>query len=591
MKLSLRRISLRKLITIALFVLLVAIVAIFTVSSLVSLRFVQTRIYENTEDTVAVYQKQADEDLGRVDRYLYTVMSSNSSFIRLSYVKETERDYYRQVSVLGTEFSNAVFSYKAEAFYDYIPDSDTFILGASGNTTFSQYKEAVLNEIAQKDNNADWRAVKVNDDWYLMRILQSGKQYLGSFVKISDLIADNPDKEADKDRNYYCLVDASLQVLHAGTKELFLAKEGFSEPYSVEEIEGNRCLVVHKKLEKGDFYLTSITPYSSISQVTGALKTSLIVMVVFIFLIWMLLVVVVEKSILEPVTTITDALSEVAAGNLEQRIPVHSQSQEFQSIAKTYNIMVSEIKDLKIHVYEQQIVHAKLETQYLKQQITPHFMINCLNTACQLTECGELELARRLLRELSVHLRYVLSSGRTVRLSEELDLVQNYIELSSIRYPESLHYKMSCPEELKNCAVVPLMLLNHVENTIKHEVVVGERLDIFIDVSEEIKDGQKILCAIVRDTGKGFSEEALELFQEISGLPVEETPTQHLGISNVLQRTKKEFPGAEFTFSNHETGGAQVVIRIPEVIYAGQKQGETLERPADAERSNRSIRA
>ena len=86
-------------------------------------------------------------------------------------------------------------------------------------------------------------------------------------------------------------------------------------------------------------------------------------------------------------------------------------------MAKTYNIMVSEIKDLKINVYEQQIAHEKLESQYLKQQITPHFMINCLNTASQLTEYGEPELARRLLRELSVHLRYVLSSGKTVRLS------------------------------------------------------------------------------------------------------------------------------------------------------------------------------
>lgn len=573
MKLSLRRISLRKLITIALFLLLVALVVIFAVSSLVSLRFVQTRIYENTEDTVAVYQKQADEDLGRVDSYLYTVMNSNSSFIRLSYVKETERDYYRQVSVLGTEFSNAVFSYKAEAFYDYIPDSDTFILGSSGNTTFSQYKEAVLTGISGQESNGAWRAVEVNDVWYLMRILQSGRQYAGAFVKLSDLIENNPDKEADEDRSYYCLVDENRRILGVSGPDRILDEKGFSQPYSVEPIDGSRCLVVHKKLEKGEFYLTSITPYSSISQVTATLKTSLVIMVIFIFLIWMLLVVVVERSILEPVTTITDALSEVAAGNLEQRIPVHSQSQEFQSIAKTYNIMVSEIKDLKIHVYEQQIVHAKLETQYLKQQITPHFMINCLNTACQLTECGELELARKLLRELSVHLRYVLSSGRTVRLSEELELVQNYIGLSSIRYPESLHYEMTCPEELKNCAVVPLMLLNHVENTIKHEVVMGERLNIFIDVSEEIQDDKKLLCAVIRDTGRGFSEEALELFREISGLSVEETPTQHIGISNALQRTKKEFPGAEFIFSNCETGGAQIVIRIPEVTYAGQTQG------------------
>ena len=94
-------------------------------------------------------------------------------------------------------------------------------------------------------------------------------------------------------------------------------------------------------------------------------------------------------------------------------------------------------------------------------------MINCLNTASQLTEYGEPELARRLLRELSVHLRYILSSGKTVRLAEELSLVENYVALSGIRYPDSLRAEIECPEELKELQVVPLMLLNFVENSIK----------------------------------------------------------------------------------------------------------------------------
>ncbi len=459
------------------------------------------------------------------------------------------------------------FSYKAEAIYDYIPDTDTFILGSRGSTTFAQFKAAVTEEIGSSGTDT-WRAVKLNDSWYLMRILQNGRQYLGAFVRISDLIGEHQNKEDDT--NFYCLVDQNRRIVGDDPDENVLDEAQFDQPYSIETLGETKCLVVHKKLEQCNYDLANITPYSAISQVTTTLKISLVIIAFLILVIWGVLFAAVQRGILEPITTITNALQEVAAGNLEQRIPVHNQSPEFQSIAKTYNIMVSEIKDLKINVYEQQIAHEKLESQYLKQQITPHFMINCLNTACQLTGCGELELARQLLKELSAHLRYVLSSGKTVRLSEEIKLVQNYIELSNIRYPESIHAEIQCPEELRNCAVVPLMLLNFVENAIKHEVVVGERLEIHIEIMEESRMEKKGICAVIWDTGNGYEEKVLEEIQKLTDIPVEKTPTAHIGITNVMQRTKKEFPGAEFTYSNREDAGALVRIWIPQIPYVGQ---------------------
>ncbi len=106
------KLSLRKSITIVLFLLLVTLTGIFGVSNLLALNFVQKRIYQNTEDTVTVYQEQIDEDLQQIDRYLYTVMTQNSSFIRLSYMKSTDKGWYSPVSILRNELSNAIFNYK-----------------------------------------------------------------------------------------------------------------------------------------------------------------------------------------------------------------------------------------------------------------------------------------------------------------------------------------------------------------------------------------------------------------------------------------------------------------------------------------------
>ena len=557
------KVSLRKSITIAMGLLLAALTGMFAISNVIALNFVQKRIYQNTEDTVTLYQEQIDADLQQIDRYLYTIMSQNSSFIRLSYLTEEDKGWYSPVSILGRELNNAIFNYKAEAFFDYLPDSDTFILGVNSSTSFADFKDAVRQEL-ESHGEEGWHLIRRNDTWYLMRMLQSGKQYLGAFVRLDDLLEIGSE---NKEERYYCLVDSERRIIRDDGDKLQLDAGQFASPYSIEWLDGTKCLVVHKKLQDCRYELANVIPYSEISEVTGSLKASLVMLAALIFLIWLILVVAVRRSILEPVTTINDALQEVAAGNLEQRIPVHNQSQEFQSIAKTYNIMVSEIKDLKINVYEQQLAHEKLESQYLKQQITPHFMINCLNTACQLTECGELELARKLLRELSMHLRYVLSSGKTVCLSDELTLVRNYIGLSEIRYPGSIRYEITCPKELENCTVVPLMLLNYVENAIKHEVVMGEQLEIHIEIAEETRKEKQGLRAVLWDTGKGYDEQFLKEIRKLAEMKIEETPTEHLGITNVMQRTKKEFRDAEFAYSNREGAGAEITIWIPAVPF------------------------
>lgn len=95
------RISLRKSISIVLFLMLVSLSCIFVVSDAIVLRFARERIYQDTQDTVVLYQKQMDNDLDRIDNYLYTVMSQNSSFIRLSYMKGTDPAWYSPVSILG----------------------------------------------------------------------------------------------------------------------------------------------------------------------------------------------------------------------------------------------------------------------------------------------------------------------------------------------------------------------------------------------------------------------------------------------------------------------------------------------------------
>ena len=241
------------------------------------------------------------------------------------------------------------------------------------------------------------------------------------------------------------------------------------------------------------------------------------------------------------------------------------QLNEFQTMTDTFNDMVSEIKDLKIDVYEKQLARQKLEALYLKQQITPHFMINCLNTVYQLTESDQSELAQKMIRDLSAHLRYTLSSGQTVSLSEELNLVRNYIDLSSIRYPNALKLSISSDPQYENATVVPLLLLTFVENTVKYEIVMGKLLNMHIEIKPVFKDNCTFLHLCLWDSGHGFSSDLLALLDDLETYL--QTETEHIGIVNVILRMRPIFPDAAFTFCNRPQAGAQIDMEFPYVPF------------------------
>ena len=85
---------------------------------------------------------------------------------------------------------------------------------------------------------------------------------------------------------------------------------------------------------------------------------------------------------------------------------------------------MNRIEKLKINVYEDKLNLKALEIQYLKSQVAPHSLINCLSAIASMpfTEEGR-RLTNEFVRTLSNHLRYTLQDKTAVPLKEELKYV------------------------------------------------------------------------------------------------------------------------------------------------------------------------
>ncbi len=139
----------------------------------------------------------------------------------------------------------------------------------------------------------------------------------------------------------------------------------------------------------------------------------------------------------------------------------------------------------RLHALQQERVSTELK--YLKAQLNPHFLFNTLNNLYSYVLTNSPKAPDMILR-LSEILDYALykSQEPSVPLSQEIKLIDNYLELEKIRYGDRLVVQFYKPTRAINNPITPLLLLSVVENAFKHGAGSGvERPKIKISLKED----------------------------------------------------------------------------------------------------------
>jgi hypothetical protein len=130
------------------------------------------------------------------------------------------------------------------------------------------------------------------------------------------------------------------------------------------------------------------------------------------------------------------------------------------------------------------------ELKLLKSQLNPHFLFNALNTVRSLIADNPTR-AQNAVTHLANTLRYTLSSRQDelVTLSQEMDIVADYLELESMRFEDRLRIERQIPDDAAGVRIPVMLLQTLVENAIKHgiaELPAGGLLRISAAVQDDI---------------------------------------------------------------------------------------------------------
>jgi LytS/YehU family sensor histidine kinase len=177
-----------------------------------------------------------------------------------------------------------------------------------------------------------------------------------------------------------------------------------------------------------------------------------------------------------------------------------------------------------------------MELSFLRSQVSPHFMFNTLNSMVALARKKSDKLEPALI-ELSNLMHYMLyeSDEEKVNLSKEIDYIQSYIDLQTLRFGHNVKIMFTVNKPLPaDPCIEPMLLIPLIENAFKHGIGLINEPEIDIKLHVE--------------------REALELFvkNKYTDSPlVTRDKTSGIGLVNLERRLKLLYPG------NHSLNAAR----------------------------------
>ena len=118
---------------------------------------------------------------------------------------------------------------------------------------------------------------------------------------------------------------------------------------------------------------------------------------------------------------------------------------------------------------EQSRTKVQYELDFLKNQLSPHFLFNTLNNISALIQIDS-KRAEKTMTELSKLLRVTLyqTADDAIPLEEDVEILRMYGNLEKLRLDDSFDYRFDVEMEDPQTPVAPLIAMPLVENALKH---------------------------------------------------------------------------------------------------------------------------
>lgn len=214
--------------------------------------------------------------------------------------------------------------------------------------------------------------------------------------------------------------------------------------------------------------------------------------------------------------------------------------------------------------FERQIARVKMNM--LRAQMNPHFIFNSLNSINNFILRNDPQNASGYLTKFSRLMRMILDNSRSewVTLENELDALDLYIQLESIRFDHVFQYKLALDEAIDPSRVIipPLIIQPYVENAIWHGLLYREEPGGVL-MLEITRAGDQL---IIRVEDNGVGRKAAAAMRSRSALKNKshgmKITGERLDIVNMTYDANTSVEVIDLYNDNHQGIGTRVLITL-----------------------------
>lgn len=195
---------------------------------------------------------------------------------------------------------------------------------------------------------------------------------------------------------------------------------------------------------------------------------------------------------------------------------------------------------------ELELVSLASELQFLKSQVSPHFLFNVMNSLTYLARKKSSMLEPSIIK-LSSLLRYMLyeTEANNTLLDREISYLTDYIELQKLRY-QHLEIITSFQSLNERAVIAPMLLIPFVENAFKHTASVDSEVSF---ISIKLLNKEDHLFFSVRNH---YEEGNVILSDEASGI----------GLVNVVKRLEILYPNKHHLMIQKENNVFEILLEV-----------------------------
>lgn len=262
-----------------------------------------------------------------------------------------------------------------------------------------------------------------------------------------------------------------------------------------------------------------------------------------------------SRYLSKPVNELDEAMKRVEKGDYAAELS-SDREDEMGRLTASFNRMTREYRQNLERSVQRERELNETELSMMQAQLNPHFLYNTLDSIKWLGVTNGVPQVAAVASGLAVLLRAGISGDRLITLERELELLEKYLDIQSLRFEDRFAWEIDVDERFQHCIVPKLILQPLVENSIIHGVANMD--DGYIKLSAREKSGTLILS--VQDNGVGIPQDVLDWLND----PDRDVPGGHLGLKNV-DRIVRLYYGGDYGISAYSaTGeGSRVELRLP----------------------------